>query len=82
MMPPHDDDGDDDDHNDDGNDNNDYGDSDGKDKYLLQMFAAPSCLSRVAHSRQTARPSTFRDEKVASSGGDGGNCDRLWCFFT
>ena len=38
---------------------------------LLQMLAAPSCLSRVAHSRHTARPSTFGREKVGSSGGDG-----------
>ena len=25
------------------------------------MFAAPSCFNRVAHSRHTARPSTFDD---------------------
>ena len=37
------------------------------------MLAAPSCLSRVAHSRHTARPSTFEYEKVGSSGGFGGS---------
>ena len=25
------------------------------------MFAPPSCFNRVAHSRHTARPSTFDD---------------------
>ena len=37
------------------------------------MLAAPSCLSRVAHSRHTARPSTFGREKVGFSGGGGGD---------
>ena len=40
---------------------------------LLQMLAAPSCLSRVAHSRHTARPSTFGREKVGFSVRGGGD---------